>query len=87
MGAIDDQSESILQAKAAILWQEALEISSGGAGASYREILAKSAMGCSANKMVLVAARGGSGAVSCLWSITWTAIHFGTRIEQAESRP
>ena len=32
-------AESILQAKAAILRREALEISSGGAGASHREII------------------------------------------------
>ena len=40
--------------------------------------------GYSAEMMALVAALGGSGAVSCLWSITWTAIHSGTRIEQVE---
>ena len=47
------------------LRREAHQISSGGAGASYREILAKPAKWYSANMMVLVAALGGSGAVSC----------------------
>ena len=49
-------AESILRAKAAILRQEALEISSGGAGASYREIPAKPAEWCSVGMMAQVAA-------------------------------
>ena len=39
--------------------------------------------GCSADMMSLVAALGGSGEVSCLWSITWTAIHSGTQVERS----
>jgi hypothetical protein len=59
-------AESILQAYAAkFLRREALQILSGGAGASYREILAKPAEWYSANMTVLVADLGGSGAASC----------------------
>jgi hypothetical protein len=58
-------AESILQAYAAkFLRREALQILSGGAGASYREILAKPAEWYSANMTVPVADLGGSGAAS-----------------------
>jgi hypothetical protein len=41
--------------------------------------------GYSADMMALVAALGGSGALSCLWSITLTAIHSGTPAAAADS--
>jgi hypothetical protein len=57
-----------------VLRRDALQILSGGAGASYREILAKPAEWYSANMMALVAAMGAALARwRALWSITWTA--------------
>jgi hypothetical protein len=58
-------AESTSRLELQILWREALQILSGGAGASHREIHENPMRWCSVDVMMLVAALGGSGAVSC----------------------
>jgi hypothetical protein len=67
-----------------IQWREALK-SCLAALEPHTERFLKNSLGwCSANMMVLAAALGGSGAVSCLWSTIGTATRSGTRIESGK---